>query len=56
MQVVAGLSKMVSSHSDNTEFSDFGKISGEFPVIVFGPIHKNNNSEFIYGRWNHAWK
>ena len=28
----------------------------EFRVIVFGPIYKNDSSEFFCDIWNHAWK
>ena len=31
-------------------------LSGEFRVIVFAPIHKNDNSDFFYDTWNNAWK
>ena len=47
--------------NDNSEFFMtrgimLGSENSEFRVIVFCPILKNDNSEFYFYIWDHAWK
>ena len=39
-----------------TTWKSWNSFLGEFRVIVFGPIHKNDNSEFLSDTCNHASK